>query len=79
MADQIEKQIDNIQETVTKAIELFPSFSVKDKMLFFLAYSEFVETIDNIVSKYDGRKYRMAELINDLNNLNVKDEDDENN
>ncbi len=77
MTNQIEKQTDNMQETITKAIELFPSFSVKDKMLFFLAYSEFVETIDNIVSKYDGRKYRMAELINELNNLNVSEDEDE--
>lgn len=77
MANQIEKQTDNMQETITKAIELFPSFSVKDKMLFFLAFSEFVETIDNIVSKYDGRKYRMAELINELNNLNVSEDEDE--
>lgn len=78
MINQNNKQIDNMQETITKAIGLFPSFSVKDKMLFFLAYSEFVETVDNIVSKYDGRKYRMAELINELNNLSIKDEDNEN-
>ena len=75
--NNINNQINNMQETITKIITFFPSFNIKDKIQVLLAYSEFVETMDNILSKYDGRKYRMSELINELNKLNVSEDDDE--
>jgi len=58
--------IDKHLETVNKACELIPKMSVKDQLLLCTSYTNFIDTCDKIVSKYDGRDERMLELICEL-------------
>lgn len=59
--------IDKMKYTIEKALELVPSMTIDDQMRLFIAYNDFFETLDRLVSKYDGRDERILELINKLN------------
>ena len=71
------RQAEHLADTVKKAIDNLDNFSFPDQMRFMLAYMEFANVADDILSKYDGRNIRMKELLNELNKLNVSETDDE--
>ena len=71
-----DNKINHMAEIINDSIKYLPNFDLKDQLIYIDALMTYIETADEILSKYDGRKYRMMEVINKLNDY--KEDKDEN-
>lgn len=62
-----DNKINRMVEIINNSAKYLPYFNLKDQLTYMDAFMKYIETADEILSKYDGRNYRIMEVINKLN------------